>query len=94
MTKTPGGVYTAAQVEREQRIRELQAQWHEAKAKWEAVGRRPGPEMVAWLRVDATLCSTIWQGVQEDIAEDRKRHPKARRNAPVGESSGGGRALP
>ena len=42
------------------------------------------------------LGNYIWARVEAEITEDRRRHPKAKRNLPVGaeSSGGGGRHLP
>lgn len=77
----------------EQRLREL---WHQRKAEWEANGRPDSaPSHHAFMKVDHDLSQYLWKRVETAIAEDRRKHPKARRNAPVGsESSAPTRALP
>lgn len=46
-------------------------------------------------RVDSALCAYLWQRCEAEIAEDRRKHPKARRNQPVPkEGVGDGRVLP
>lgn len=65
---------------------EMRTAWHAAKdaGNWEA--KRA---------IERKLSDYIWNRVQKVIEEDRKKHPKAKRNLPVGsEGGGGGRFLP
>jgi hypothetical protein len=78
----------------EQRLRVL---WYTRKAEWEADGRPDAsPSKRAFDDIDRKLSDYLWNRVESQIAEDRRRHPKARRNAPVGSETpgGGGRHLP
>jgi hypothetical protein len=60
----------------------LRAEWHSASDKL-----RPA--------VAAKLSAYLWQRAVSIVAADRLRHPKAKRNAPVGSHGpSGGRALP
>lgn len=44
---------------------------------------------------DRLLSNYLWKRTEADIAEDRRKHPKAKRNLPVGyESSAPTRNLP
>lgn len=77
----------------EQRLREA---WHIAKENWEADGRpSSAPSERAFRMADHNLSKYLWNRVEQEIAEDRRRHPKARRNQPVGsEKKPGNRHLP
>ena len=47
--------------------------------------------------VGLELSAYLWRRVQNQVAEDRARHPRAKRNAAVGSdliNCGGGRILP
>lgn len=78
----------------EQRLREA---WHEAKEAWEADGRpSSSPSRLRFNRADSSLSTYLWNRVQREIEEDRRKHPRAKRNLPVGAErpGGGGRHLP
>lgn len=76
----------------EQRLRE---QWHATK---EAATKPESTEMDrnAYLLANARLSAYLWNRVETAIAEDRKKHPKAKRNLPVPskEDVESGRVLP
>lgn len=65
---------------------QLRAEWYEAK-------ERGG---TAFQLADAALSRYLWDRTEADIAEDRRKHPKAKRNQPVPEgiAVGEGRTLP
>lgn len=65
---------------------ELRSAWYEAK--------EAGDE-IRISQIGRQLSAYIWQRNCDIVAEDRKRHPKAKRNAPKGsEGPSGGRLLP
>lgn len=75
----------------------LRAEWHKAKHEWEADGKPDNaPSKRQFDFVNKLLSDHLWNRTQKNIEEDRKKHPKAKRNAPVGSASpgGGGRFLP
>lgn len=73
---------------KEQELREL---WHRAKGERDG-GVEGGAE--AFQQADRKLSAYLWERVERDIAVDRAKHPRAKRNLPVGPKRGGGRALP
>ena len=65
---------------------ELRRAWHEAKD--------AGDEKKL-TQIGVELSDYIWKRSVAIIEEDRRKHPKAKRNASVGsEGKGGGRVLP
>jgi hypothetical protein len=74
----------------EQKLRE---EWHALKAKSEGSGD-PRDEG-SFAQKHNELAAYLWNRVQTEVAEDRKRHPKKKRNLPVSrEGVSGGRVLP
>lgn len=74
----------------EQRLREA---WYRARDERDA--GTEGADMRFWL-ADKTLSDFLWRRANTIVAHDRSKHPKAKRNLPVGAmgSGGGGRILP
>ena len=73
----------------EQRLREL---WHKYKAEMESGDTQAGYN---FLRVHNELASYLWNRVQAEVDEDRRKHPKKKRNMPKSnDGPSGGRALP
>ncbi len=71
----------------EQALREA---WHKAH---ETRGDEGGEMRFYW--ADRALADFLWNRATKIVQADRSRHPKARRNAPVGSyGPSGGRALP
>lgn len=61
-----------------------------------AVAETPGPSATeAHAQADRQLSAYLWNQVEGQIAEDRRKHPKAKRNAPVpkGIEVGSGRVI-
>ena len=55
--------------------------WHRAKAKYE---ENPTPATLGWFKAaDRTLSDYIWNRTLREIEEDRRKHPKAKRNQPA-----------
>lgn len=74
---------------REQELREA---WHEAKA---ALDPSQMGTVLRMQRADRELCEFLWRRASSAVAADRAKHPKAKRNLPVGaEGSNKTRALP
>lgn len=75
---------------KEQRLRDA---WYSAKATGDVTEAE---------RIHDELSSYLWNRTQAEVEADRKKHPKARRNLPVGseigkdttKAQGGGRAIP
>ena len=75
---------------------------NDLRTKWYATRDEHGMESHQHRAVDRELTDYLWKRTQDLIEEDRKKHPKAKRNAPVGSRIGGegektapgGRALP
>lgn len=63
---------------------QLRAEWYEARASGNAQ---------RFERADEQLSNYLWARTETDIAADRKRHPKAKRNQPAVHGNGG-RHLP
>lgn len=74
----------------EQRLREA---WHAAKADLDDADDKP-PALLAFRRADDELSTYLWNRVLADIAEDRRKHPKAKRNLPVQPNAEHTRHLP
>lgn len=75
----------------------LREDWYKAKEAWVKDGcPDSAPSEKAFRFIDKKLSDYLWERARSEIEEDRKRHPKARRNAPVGSEKpgGGGRFLP
>lgn len=63
----------------------LRDEWHRTRAAWASVALQDGtPEAREHQKVNRQLTEYLWHRTMRIIAEDRARHPKARRNAPVG----------
>lgn len=74
----------------------LRQAWHDARS---AMDAEYTPDNVReFHEAHATLSRYLWSRVEADIAEDRKRHPKAKRNQPKPADTDlhkpGARALP
>lgn len=69
----------------------LREQWYAMKARKEA-----GEEGAAsdFDIIDRRLCKYLWDRCEADIAADRKKHPRAKRNQTFEGPAGIGRALP
>lgn len=48
----------------------------------------------SFARADAKLSAYLWQRTEREVAADRKRHPKAKRNQPKPEGVISNRVLP
>lgn len=79
---------------------ELRAKWYETRTK---ANLSESPEDVAAHRAaHEELSSYLWKRTEAAVEADRRKHPKAKRNAPVGSAIGaggtkaqpGGRSLP
>lgn len=72
----------------EQRLR---VAWHKARE-----AKETGAEgtALAFTRADEALISYIWQRAVKQIEDDRRKHPKARRNQKHEGPLGQGRSLP
>ena len=71
---------------------ELRDAWHKAKEAAET----PSPSnMMKLQQADRALCEFLWKRANTIVAKDRAKHPKAKRNLPVGAmGKGGDRILP
>lgn len=55
--------------------------WHEKKRAYEA---NPNPQTQGEFRAaDRVISAYLWNRTQAEIAEDRRKHPRAKRNQPV-----------
>ena len=74
----------------EQRLREA---WYAAR---EALDPAEAGSVLRMAKADKALSDFLWKRANTTVAKDRAKHPKAKRNLPVGAmgSSGGGRLLP
>lgn len=88
---------------KDEREDEMRSRWYAAKIGLEAAGSPDsGKERDAFQQINDELCNYLWKRTMDEIEEDRRRHPKAKRNAAVGsrigaageKSGGGGRVLP
>ena len=62
----------------------MQAQWHEARAKWVSEGSPDsGSSWHAFSHIETKLRMHLWDKASKEIAADRAAHPRARRNAPL-----------
>jgi len=73
------------------REQELRDRWHQTKA--DAESGEPGAAHLHAV-ADAALARYLWDRTQAEIAADRKKHPKARRNQTFQGTPGQGRNLP
>lgn len=63
---------------------ELRGRWYEARQVWLDEGAPDsGSSLYAFTHVDDQLTKHLWNRCEADIAADRARHPKAKRNQPV-----------
>lgn len=77
---------------KEQQLREA---WHLKRGEWAAEGFPTASNTKrAFDLADERLTRYLWQRTEADIAEDRRKHPKARRNLPPIAVGGHGRHLP
>lgn len=76
----------------EQRLRD---DWHRLKRAATAPDSTYDARL-AFEVADQRLVSYLWNRTQADIAEDRRKHPKAKRNqgVPEGATPSGGRCVP
>lgn len=73
----------------EQALREA---WYKAK---EEMDPAEAGSMLRWVKADKTLTDFLWRRASTIVAKDRAKHPKAKRNLPVGAlGSNKTRALP
>lgn len=71
-----------AQDAEEQRLRD---EWHRTKTAWASTGHQDGtPEAREHQKIDRLLTEYLWRRTMATIEEDRRKHPKAKRNMPVG----------
>lgn len=73
---------------------QLRGQWHAAKA---AFDKDPSASnAAAFKHASSTLADYIWGRMSKEIEEDRRKHPKAKRNQPkpFGATPSGNRCLP
>lgn len=83
---------------------ELRTKWYAAKDAWSDVANDPASTEAKRFRdINEELCQYLWKRATDEIATDRAKHPKAKRNLPVGSRIGaegektggpGGRATP
>lgn len=59
----------------------LRSQWHSAKAAVEVSPTQENQRTFA--QAHRSLSEYLWNRVQAQVEEDRKRHPRAKRNQPV-----------
>lgn len=59
----------------------LRDKWHEAK---EALDPAEAGSVLRWTKVDRALTDFLWHRAWGEREADRKKHPKAKRNLPVG----------
>lgn len=70
----------------DQTLLDMQARWHELRRAWVDAGSPDsGPTFHEFTFHDEKLTGYLWKKTEAKIAEDRKLHPKAKRNAPVPE---------
>lgn len=70
----------------------LRDAWHEAK---EALDPAEAGSVLRFHKADRALTDFLWRRASTIVAKDRAKHPKAKRNMPVGaEGSNKTRALP
>jgi hypothetical protein len=61
----------------------LREQWHTAKQEWVDAGAPDSGIMHQHFQhVDRQLSDYLWKRASDEREDDRKRHPKARRNLP------------
>lgn len=73
----------------------MQTRWHELRKAWADEGFPSSSQAKkAFDFHDDKLCQYIWDTTQAAIAEDRRKHPKAKRNQPVPTDSSPTRHLP
>lgn len=78
----------------EQRLR---VEWYKRRKLWGDEGFPSASNSKrSFDRIDETLTAYLWKRASDEVAADRRKHPKAKRNLPVGyETLGdGGRILP
>lgn len=82
-------------VSQDPREQELRERWHALK-RAAAAPSATGDARLAFEIADADLSAYLWDRTRKDIDEDRRKHPKAKRNqsAPEGATPSGGRCLP
>ena len=84
----------------DQEYEALRVEWHKRREAWmDDGGADSGQAWRAFGFIDEKLRNYLWDKTKAAIAEDRRKHPKARRNMPVpkrdeGEPSPGARMLP
>lgn len=62
----------------------LREQWHTAKQEWVDAGAPDSGIMHQHFQhVDCQLSDYLWKRASDEKEDDRKRHPKAKRNLPV-----------
>ena len=66
----------------DQREQELRDQWYETKERADGLPTT-SPEAQYFVLIDQKLRDYLWQRACKIIAEDRAKHPKARRNQPA-----------
>lgn len=73
----------------------MRKNWHDTKKRAE---ENPSPDStLAHVQADRELSSYLWNRAKAEVEEDRRKHPRAKRNAPKPcdiEPRPGGRALP
>jgi uncharacterized protein YukE len=76
-------------------ITEMQARWHRLRKAWEGEGFEPGTSAARMFHAhDTRLCNALWQQAHNAVAEDRRKHPKAKRNRSYVGPVGRGRTWP
>lgn len=62
----------------------LRSEWYVAKDRWETSGASDsGPYRRAFMQRDKALSDYLWKRASNEVAADRAKHPKSKRNQPV-----------
>jgi hypothetical protein len=80
----------------DQILLDMQTKWHQLKRAWVDAGcPSTGQTRRAFDHHDRKLSDYLWEKAKKDREEDRRLHPKAKRNQPVEPGAKGeGRYLP
>lgn len=63
---------------------DLRDAWYKAKIEWETMGcPDSGPVWQGFQYANNKLSAYLWDRASRDVAADRAKHPKAKRNQPV-----------
>lgn len=76
-------------------VERLQALWHQRRKEWVAEGSPDsGATWQAFSFIETKLTDHLWRKRASVIEEDRKKHPRAKRNAPYQRNEASTRFLP